>query len=86
MTRFNLQFILQMIHASDPSDTALAIITGGATRQREVFYPYIEAKATILRDLLPETFAYINRYMYSKGERDMRGLVVREDSVEGRVM
>lgn len=66
MTKFSLNFILRSVKAAKPSDTAQAIVEGGATRQKEVFYPYYEAKTTMLRDLIPETYAAINRYMYSR--------------------
>ena len=66
MNRFNLHFILKSVKAADPSETAMAIIKGGATRQWEVYFPYLLAKSTMFRDLFPETFAFFNRYMYSK--------------------
>ena len=67
MQKFGLNMILDTFQAADPSDAAMAIIKGGATRTREVYFPYFEAKIlTLVRDWFPETLAAFNRYMYTR--------------------
>ena len=59
--------ILDTFTPASPSDAAMAIIKGGATRTREVFFPYMEAKLmTLVRDWFPESLAAFNRYMYTR--------------------
>jgi len=66
LERFGLHYLLDTLKPAEPTDAALAIISGGALRQREVYFPYWEAKSTILRDIIPETYAMINRLMYRR--------------------
>ena len=67
MQKFGLDTILNTFKPGNPSDAAMAIIKGGATRTREVFFPYLEAKLlTLVRDWFPESLAAFNRYMYTR--------------------
>ncbi len=67
MRKFGLNFLLDTFKAADPSDAALAIIKGGATRAREIYFPYFEAKIfTVMRDWFPESLAAFTRYMYAR--------------------
>ncbi|XP_078661616.1 hydroxysteroid 11-beta-dehydrogenase 1-like protein [Branchiostoma floridae x Branchiostoma belcheri] len=50
---------------SPPSDCAMAIIKGGATRQREIYYPWRDAWfATKLRPLVPGLMDYVARSVF----------------------
>ncbi|XP_035657678.1 hydroxysteroid 11-beta-dehydrogenase 1-like protein isoform X7 [Branchiostoma floridae] len=53
------------IKPSPPSDCAMAIIKGGATRQREIYYPWRDAWfVTKLRPLVPDLLDYMTRSIY----------------------
>ena len=59
-------FLLRMIEPATPSSAALAIIKGGALRQREVHFPYWGMRImTFLRDWFPDTVEYLNRILYT---------------------
>ncbi|CAH1241864.1 HSD11B1L [Branchiostoma lanceolatum] len=50
---------------SPPSDCAMAIIKGGATRQREIYYPWRDAWFTTkFRPLLPGLLDYVARSVF----------------------
>ena len=52
---------------ADPGDTAMAIIRGGALRQREVYFPYFSAKiVTLLRDTAPQALEALHRVINGK--------------------
>ncbi|CAC5401754.1 HSD11B1 [Mytilus coruscus] len=66
LRNFGQHFLLKYIKAAEPPDAAYAIIRGGALRAREIYFPYMETKIlTMLRDLLPRTVDYINRWVYT---------------------
>ncbi|XP_061190976.1 hydroxysteroid 11-beta-dehydrogenase 1-like protein [Saccostrea echinata] len=63
---YGQHFLLAKLPAETPSDTALAIIKGGARRQREIYHPYLSMRVmTFLRDWLPNVVEYINRSMFT---------------------
>ncbi|XP_056003922.1 hydroxysteroid 11-beta-dehydrogenase 1-like protein [Ostrea edulis] len=63
---YGQHYLLEMLPAETPSDTALAIIRGGAKRQREIFHPYLSLKImTLLRDWIPNIVEFINRSMFT---------------------
>ena len=67
LRNFGVPYLLEMIPAADPADTALAVIKGAATRRKEVYYPYLEARATtLMRHLAPDLLSAFTRYLYSK--------------------
>eukprot|EP00058_Branchiostoma_floridae_P017524 XP_002603012.1 hypothetical protein BRAFLDRAFT_84747 [Branchiostoma floridae] len=50
---------------SPPSDCAMAIIKGGATRQREIYYPWRDAWfATKLRPFVPDLVDHVTRSVF----------------------
>ena len=58
--------LLKTIEPASPTDCALAIIKGGTLKQREVYFPYIEAlSVTMLRDWIPSVFEAVSRHLYS---------------------
>lgn len=64
---FGVHYLLELIPAADPAATALEVIKGSATRQQEVYYPYLEARlTTLMRHLAPDVLAAFNRYLFSK--------------------
>ncbi|XP_071140812.1 hydroxysteroid 11-beta-dehydrogenase 1-like protein isoform X1 [Mytilus edulis] len=66
LRNFGQHFLLKYIKAAEPPDAAYAIIRGGALRAREIYFPYMETRVlTLLRDLLPRTVDYINRWVYT---------------------
>lgn len=63
---YGQHYLLEMLPAETPSDTALAIIRGGAMRQREIFHPYLSIRLmTLLRDWMPNVVEYINRSVFT---------------------
>ena len=65
--RFGLDFLLKPISPAPSDEAALAIIKGGALRMREIYFPYMEAKLSILaRDWVPESLEAFIRYLYAK--------------------
>ena len=63
---FGQRDLINSIQAASPSDTALAMIKGGASRSREVFYPKITTMFMVmLRDLCTSLVEFINRSVYS---------------------
>lgn len=63
---YGQHYLLEMLPAETPSDTALAIIRGGAMRQREIFHPYLSIRLmTLFRDWMPNVVEYINRSMFT---------------------
>ena len=55
-----------MMPAETPSDTALAIVRGGALKRREIYHPYLSIRLmTLLRDWAPEVVESLNRYLYT---------------------
>ena len=65
--RFGLDFLLKTVSPAPSDEAALAIIKGGALRQREMYFPYLEAKLSILaRDWFPESLEAFIRYLYAK--------------------
>ena len=65
MKLFGLNTLLSMVTAADPSSTALAIIQGGATRAREVYYPFIQVKVMVLlKDWCPHTLSTVMQWLY----------------------
>lgn len=70
MEDFGLKKLLEHVTPADPSDTALAIVRGGASRKRDVYYPYMSARsASIAATLFPHTFEYIENFLYGLHER-----------------
>lgn len=66
LKNFKQFFLLNNIKAAEPPDAAYAIIRGGALRAREIYFPYMETRVlTMLRDWLPKTVDYINRFVYT---------------------
>ncbi|CAH1251383.1 HSD11B1L [Branchiostoma lanceolatum] len=56
---------LMDIPAAPASDCAMAIIRGGAARQREIYYPWRDAwVATKLRTIVPQFFESLTRGIY----------------------
>eukprot|EP00058_Branchiostoma_floridae_P005835 XP_002591323.1 hydroxysteroid dehydrogenase protein 1D [Branchiostoma floridae] len=56
---------LMDIPAAPPSDCAMAIIRGGAARQREIYYPWRDAwVATKLSTIVPQFFESLTRGIY----------------------
>ncbi|XP_064596087.1 hydroxysteroid 11-beta-dehydrogenase 1-like protein [Liolophura sinensis] len=63
---FGKKFLLETLKPALPADAALAIIKGGANRQWEMYFPYLETRLiTLIRDWMPKPLAAINRYLYS---------------------
>ncbi|XP_078330258.1 hydroxysteroid 11-beta-dehydrogenase 1-like protein [Crassostrea virginica] len=63
---FGQHYLLEMLPAETPSDTALAIVRGGALRRREIYHPYLSIRLmTLLRDWAPEMVESMNRYLYT---------------------
>ncbi|XP_078666723.1 hydroxysteroid 11-beta-dehydrogenase 1-like protein isoform X1 [Branchiostoma floridae x Branchiostoma belcheri] len=59
-------FLMDLPRAS-PADCAMAIIRGGAARQREVYYPWKEAwLATKLSSIFPQFFETLTMRIYPK--------------------
>lgn len=66
LKNFGQYFLLNTVKVAEPSDAAYAIIRGGALRAREIYFPYMETRIlTMLRDWLPRTVDYINRFVYT---------------------
>lgn len=66
LRNFGQYFLLNTIKAAEPPDAAYAIIRGGTLRAREIYFPYMETRIlTMLRDWLPMTVDYVNRFMYT---------------------
>ncbi|XP_050396363.1 hydroxysteroid 11-beta-dehydrogenase 1-like protein [Patella vulgata] len=64
LTQFGQDYLLSVMNQARPSDAALAIIKGGATRSREIFFPYMSVRPSyLLRDWLPESIEYMIRYI-----------------------
>lgn len=64
---FGSEVITKSISPEDPSDTAYAVLRGGALKYREVFYPYIQAKSiTLIKDWIPETLDKIVAKIYKE--------------------
>ena len=67
MKRFGVDFLLQTLSPAPPQDAALAIVRGGATRQREVFFPYLEARlSTLARDWATAPLEAFLRYLWAR--------------------
>ena len=67
LRNFGVHYLLEMIPAADPGDTALAVIKGAATKQQEVYFPYLTARLTTwMRQIAPDLLAAFNRYLYSR--------------------
>lgn len=63
---YGQHYLLEMLPAETPRDTALAIIRGGAMRRREIFHPYLSIRLmTLFRDWMPNVVEYINRSMFT---------------------
>ena len=59
--------IRKNITPQSPSDTALAVIKGGAQRWQRVYYPYFENRIELIAyQFFPETMAAIPRYLWSQ--------------------
>ena len=48
LTSFGNTGIFDRLTPASPADTAMAVLRGGALRQRDVFYPYSSAKPVAL--------------------------------------
>ncbi|XP_076439049.1 hydroxysteroid 11-beta-dehydrogenase 1-like protein [Babylonia areolata] len=60
---FGSKIMLNSMTPADPADVALAVVRGGALRQREVFVPYLVTKPLcLLRDWCPELVDILLRY------------------------
>ena len=61
--------IFNSMKPADPADVALAVIKGGALREREVFCPYSSTKpVSLLRDWFPEIINYIVRHFNARSK------------------
>ena len=69
LQRFGNTVIFDSLQPADPADVALAVIKGGALREREVFYPYPSTKPICLfRDWFPELVNYIVRHYNTRSK------------------
>ncbi|KAL4216408.1 hypothetical protein ACF0H5_024134 [Mactra antiquata] len=66
LSNYGQTFLLSVLKPAAPSDTALEIIKSASKRVRQMYYPMLEIYPLILmRDWLPETCEFINRYVYT---------------------
>ena len=64
---FGADFLLKTIPIASPEDCALAIVKGGASRAREIYFPFVETRMTTLfRDWLPGVLQWFVRFLYGK--------------------
>ena len=67
LRKHGFNFLLDTLPMGDPADAGLAIIRGGALRQREVYYPYMEARiVTLLRDWIPTVLEALSRFYFQR--------------------
>ena len=67
MKKFGVDFLLQTLSPAPPEDAALAIVKGGATRQREIYFPYLEARlSTLARDWAIVPLEAFLRYLWAR--------------------
>ena len=67
MKDLKIEWMLDYMTPANPSDTALAIVKGGAQRWQRLHYPYMETKPNeMLCNIFPEAIASMNRYMTEK--------------------
>ncbi|XP_045180991.2 hydroxysteroid 11-beta-dehydrogenase 1-like protein [Mercenaria mercenaria] len=62
----NQKYLLSVIKAESPSDTALAIVKQGALRVRQMYYPPSTYWYYLSRDWFPELVDWSFRYLYSE--------------------
>ena len=56
-----------LVTAENITDTALAVIKGGAQRLQRVYFPYLEARIMgVYHQLIPETSDKISAYSWRK--------------------
>lgn len=66
LTGTPLSNVLNIVTPGSPEQAAVAIVKGSASRHREVFYPYMEAKyGPIAATLFPQTIEYLDSFIYS---------------------
>lgn len=66
LKNFGQTFLLSVISAATPSDTAFAIVKGGAQRVRQIYYPFLQVyPLVLLRDWFPNTCDFLNRFVYA---------------------
>ena len=64
MKDLKIEWMLDYMTPANPSDTALAIVKGGAQRWQRLYYPYIETKPNeMLCNIFPEAIATMKRYI-----------------------
>ena len=67
LRKFGFGHLLDILKPALPEDAALAIIKGGATRARQIFFPYWEALlVTLFRDWFPEALDTVSLKLYEK--------------------
>ena len=67
MKDLNVEWMLDYMTPSSPSDAALAIVKGGAQRWQRLYFPYLETKPMeILYNIIPQTLNNMNRRMWEK--------------------
>ena len=62
---YRQDYLLGTVSPQDPRDAAVVIIKAGASRTRELYFPYFSMQLyTVLRDILPQTMEAMFRYVY----------------------
>ncbi|XP_029641412.1 hydroxysteroid 11-beta-dehydrogenase 1-like protein [Octopus sinensis] len=65
LKEFGRGTVLDLVKPARPEDAAMAIIKGGALRQREIYFPYFSAKLyTVFRDLFRGLLESSIKFMY----------------------
>ena len=63
----NMEWILDYMPPSSPTDAALAIVKGGAQRWQRLYFPYLETKPIeMLCNIMPQTINSMNRKMFEE--------------------
>ena len=59
-----MEWVLDYLRPTSPTDAALAIVKAGAQRWQRLHFPYFETKPMeMLYNIIPQTLNNMNRYM-----------------------